>query len=292
MTLTWPSPAKLNLFLYITGRRADGYHQLQTLFQFLNYGDEITIKPREDNQIRLLTPFTNLPAENNLIVKAARLLQRYWIEVDRADSHQGADIYVKKRLPTGGGLGGGSSNAATTLIALNHHWQTRIDDNTLAELGRQLGADVPVFVIGHAAFAQGIGDQLLPASPAEKWYLVAHPGINIATQQIFADPELKRNSAKRSLSALLQGPYANDCEPIARKRFPEVEELISWLLEYTSSRLTGTGACVFAEFETEAAARKVLNKAPEWVQGFVAQGVNQSPLHTFRAGISRYRDHQ
>ncbi|MFV9997883.1 MAG: 4-(cytidine 5'-diphospho)-2-C-methyl-D-erythritol kinase [Arsenophonus endosymbiont of Dermacentor nuttalli] len=288
MTLTWPSPAKLNLFLYITGLRADGYHELQTLFQFLNYGDEITITPRAGNEIRLLTPFVNLSAENNLIVKAARLLQHYCREMQCANDHLGADIYVHKILPSGGGLGGGSSNAATTLIALNHHWQTHIDDNTLAKLARQLGADVPVFVKGHAAFAEGIGDKLVPVEPAEKWYLVAHPGLIIPTQQIFTDPQLKRNSPKRSLSALLQGPYANDCESIARKRFPKVEELISWLLEYTTSRLTGTGACVFAEFETEATARKVLNKAPEWMQGFVAQGVNHSPLHTFRAGISRY----
>lgn len=288
MKLTWPSPAKLNLFLYITGRRTDGYHQLQTLFQFLNYGDEIRIEPREDNQIRLLTPFINLPAENNLIVRAARLLQQYCLKINRANNQQGVNIYVNKKLPLGGGLGGGSSNAATTLIVLNHYWQTNIDDNMLAKLARQLGADVPVFVKGHAAFAQGIGNKLVPINPAEKWYLVAHPGINIATQQIFNDLELKRNSIKRPLSELLKGPYANDCEPIARKRFPEVEELISWLLEYTSSRLTGTGACVFAEFETEVAARKVLHKAPEWVQGFVAKGVNHSPLHTFRTGIYRY----
>ncbi|MGP1958946.1 MAG: 4-(cytidine 5'-diphospho)-2-C-methyl-D-erythritol kinase [Arsenophonus sp. NC-CH8-MAG3] len=288
MILTWPSPAKLNLFLYIIGRRADGYHQLQTLFQFLNYADEITIKPREDNQIRLLTPFINLPEENNLIIKAAHLLQRYCLEIGRADNPQGADIYVNKKLPMGSGLGGASSNAATTLIALNYHWKTHINDNKLADLSRQLGADVPVFVTGYAAFAQGIGDKLFPANPREKWYLVVHPGINIDTKQIFSDPELKRNSEKRLLSALLQNPFKNDCEPIAIKHFPKVEELISWLLEYSSSRLTGTGSCVFAEFETEAAASKVLNKAPEWVQGFVSQGINQSPLHTFRAGISRY----
>lgn len=289
MILTWPSPAKLNLFLYITGRRADGYHQLQTLFQFLNYGDKITIKLRKDNKIRLLTPFSNLLIKNNLIIKAARLLQNYCSKIDRANSQKGVDIYLNKRLPIGGGLGGGSSNAATTLLALNYLWQTNIDDNTLIELARQLGADVPLFVTGHSAFAEGIGDQLSLVNPEEKWYLVAHPMINIATKQIFSDPELKRNSAKRSLSSLLQAPYTNDCESIVRKRFPEVEELILWLLEYTPSRLTGTGACVFAEFKTEVAARKVLNRAPEWMQGFVAKGVNQSTLHTFRAGISRYQ---
>ncbi|MFP3019620.1 MAG: 4-(cytidine 5'-diphospho)-2-C-methyl-D-erythritol kinase [Arsenophonus sp.] len=288
MILTWPSPAKLNLFLYIIGRLSDGYHYLQTLFQFLNYGDEIIIKPRKDKQIRLLTPFINLPTENNLIIRAARLLQNYCVTIDRDNNYQGADIYVNKILPYGSGLGGGSSNAATTLIALNYHWQTNIDDDTLAILSRQLGADVPIFIKGHAAFAEGIGNQFLPINLEEKWYLVGNPGIIISSKQIFSDPELKRNSKKRSLIRLLQDPYENDCESIVRKRFPKVEEIILWLLRYTSSHLTGTGSCVFAEFETEIAARNVLNKTPEWVNGFVAQGVNQSPLHIFRKEISRY----
>ncbi|MGP1931294.1 MAG: 4-(cytidine 5'-diphospho)-2-C-methyl-D-erythritol kinase [Arsenophonus sp. ET-YP4-MAG3] len=288
MILTWPSPAKINLFLYILGRLSNGYHQLQTLFQFLNYGDEIIIKSRKDNQIQLLTQFINLPIESNLIIRAARLLQYYCIKMNYNGDYQGADIYVNKKLPIGGGLGSGSSNAATTLIALNHHWKTNIDDDTLAKLACQLGADIPVFIKGHAAFAEGIGDQLLSINLAEKWYLVVYPKINIATKQIFSDPELKRNSAKRSLVTLLKRPYENDCESIVRKRFPQVERLILWLLEYKLSHLTGTGACVFAEFETEKDARKVLNKAPEWVQGFVALGVNQSPLHKFRSGISKY----
>ncbi|MGP1939060.1 MAG: 4-(cytidine 5'-diphospho)-2-C-methyl-D-erythritol kinase [Arsenophonus sp. ET-DL9-MAG3] len=288
MILTWPSPAKINLFLYILGRLDNGYHQLQTLFQFLNYGDEITIKSRKDNKIQLLTPFINLPIENNLIIKAARLLQYYCVKINCNGSHQGADIYVNKRLPIGGGLGSGSSNAATTLIALNYHWKTNIDDDTLTKLSYQLGADIPVFIKGHAAFAEGIGNQLLSINLEEKWYLVVYPKINISTKQIFSDPELKRNSVKRSLVTLLQESYENDCESIVRKRFPQVEHLISWLLKYRLSHLTGTGACVFAEFETERAARKVLNKAPGWVQGFVALSVNQSPLHKFRAGIYKY----
>ncbi|MDR0219688.1 MAG: 4-(cytidine 5'-diphospho)-2-C-methyl-D-erythritol kinase [Enterobacteriaceae bacterium] len=297
MTLTWPSPAKLNLFLYITGRRPDGYHELQTLFQFLDYGDEITIAPRQDNQIRLLTPVNGVTHDDNLIVRAARLLQdhllrrhlansnetdRHMIAASVAALHYGADISINKRLPMGGGLGGGSSNAATVLIALNYHWNAGLSDDELAQLGIRLGADVPVFVKGHAAFAEGIGEKLQPACPEEKWFLVAHPGIEISTPAIFTDPELKRDSPIRTLPALLQAPYKNDCEPIARKRFRKVEELLSWLLEYTPSRLTGTGACVFGEFESEASARKVLNQAPEWMQGFVAHGVNISPLHTFR----------
>jgi 4-diphosphocytidyl-2-C-methyl-D-erythritol kinase len=280
----WPSPAKLNLFLYITGRRADGYHQLQTLFQFLDYGDTLTIVPRQDDQIRLLTPVEGVPDEQNLIVRAARLLQQHCTTHAIATLHRGADISIDKRLPMGGGLGGGSSNAATVLVALNELWQCGLSDDQLAVLGLTLGADVPVFVRGHAAFAEGIGEQLQPANPAEKWYLVAHPGVSIPTPVIFADAELKRDTPVRPLNALLQAPYANDCEPIARKRFREVEQLLSWLLQYAPSRLTGTGACVFAEFDSEPAALQVLNQAPAWLRGFVARGVNVSPLHRIRSG--------
>lgn len=280
----WPSPAKLNLFLYITGRRADGYHQLQTLFQFLDYGDTLTIVPRQDDQIQLLTPVEGVPDELNLIVRAARLLQQYCTAHAIATLPRGADISIDKRLPMGGGLGGGSSNAATVLVALNELWQCGLSDDQLAEMGLTLGADVPVFVRGHAAFAEGIGEQLQPANPAEKWYLVAHPGVSIPTPVIFADAELKRDTPVRPLNALLQAPYANDCEPIARKRFREVEQLLSWLLQYAPSRLTGTGACVFAEFDSEPAALQVLNQAPAWLRGFVARGVNVSPLHRIRSG--------
>lgn len=284
-SLTWPSPAKLNLFLYITGRRADGYHTLQTLFQFLDYGDSVTITPRTDGEICLLTPLDDVPDEQNLVIRAARLLQNYAREHQLTADLPGADIAVEKILPMGGGIGGGSSNAATVLIALNYHWRLQLPDETLAELGVTLGADVPVFVRGHAAIAEGIGEILHPASPPERWYLVAHPGISVPTPLIFTDPQLIRDTPIRSLAALLQAPYANDCEPIARKRFREVDELLSWLLQYTPSRLTGTGACVFGEFENQAAARQVLINAPAWVKGFVARGVNISPLHQFRAGL-------
>ncbi|MBC3218314.1 4-(cytidine 5'-diphospho)-2-C-methyl-D-erythritol kinase [Serratia fonticola] len=280
----WPSPAKLNLFLYITGRRTDGYHQLQTLFQFLDYGDTLTIVPRQDDQIQLLTPVEGVPDEQNLIVRAARLLQQHCTTHSIATLPRGADISIDKRLPMGGGLGGGSSNAATVLVALNELWQCGLSDDQLADMGLTLGADVPVFVRGHAAFAEGIGEQLQPANPAEKWYLVAHPGVSIPTPVIFADAELKRDTPVRPLDALLQAPYANDCEPIARKRFREVEQLLSWLLQYAPSRLTGTGACVFAEFDSEPAALQVLNQAPAWLRGFVARGVNVSPLHRIRSG--------
>ncbi len=279
MMTRWPSPAKLNLFLYITGQRADGYHELQTLFQFLDYGDTLTIEPRQDGQLRLLTPLKGVPDEENLIVRAARLLMKTAAQTHRLAEGSGADISIEKRLPMGGGLGGGSSNAATVLVALNHLWQCGLSEDELAAIGLTLGADVPVFVRGHAAFAEGVGEQLTPIDVAEKWYLVVHPGVSIPTPMIFNDPELPRNTPKRSIDTLLKCEFGNDCEVIARKRFREVDEVLSWLLEYAPSRLTGTGACVFAEFDTELAARQVLEQAPEWFNGFVAKGVNLSPLH-------------
>ncbi|WP_177220147.1 MULTISPECIES: 4-(cytidine 5'-diphospho)-2-C-methyl-D-erythritol kinase [unclassified Enterobacter] len=274
----WPSPAKLNLFLYITGQRSDGYHDLQTLFQFLDYGDTIGIKPRTDGVIRLLTPVAGVPDEENLIVRAARLLMQAATERDCLPAGSGADLCVEKRLPMGGGLGGGSSNAATVLVALNQLWGCGLSEDELAALGLRLGADVPVFVRGHAAFAEGVGDMLTPVDPPQKWYLVMHPGVSIPTPVIFNDPELPRNTPKRSINTLLNCEFSNDCEVIARKRFRKVDAALSWLLEYAPSRLTGTGACVFAEFDTESFARQVLEQAPDWLNGFVAQGVNLSPL--------------
>lgn len=278
MSTRWPSPAKLNLFLYITGQRADGYHTLQTLFQFLDYGDTITIDVRHDGELRLLTPVTGVPDEENLIVRAARLLMKTAADSDRLPEGVGADISIDKRLPMGGGLGGGSSNAATVLVALNHLWRCGLSVDELATIGLTLGADVPVFVRGHAAFAEGVGEVLTPVTVPEKWYLVAHPGESIPTPVIFKDPELPRNSPRRSIETLLKCEFSNDCEVIARKRFRKVDAALSWLLEYAPSRLTGTGACVFAEFNTESAARQVLEQAPEWLQGFIARGVNISPL--------------
>ena len=279
MTLRLPSPAKLNLFLYITGQRADGYHTLQTLFQFLDYGDTLTFHPRQDGQVRLLTPMSGVPEEQNLILRAARLLMQVARESYRLPDGSGADISIEKRLPMGGGLGGGSSNAATVLVALNALWQCGLSVDELATLGLTLGADVPVFVRGHAAFAEGVGEILTPVSVAEKWYLVAHPGVSIPTPVIFKDPDLPRNTPERSIDTLLKCEFSNDCEVIARKRFHEVDAALSWLLEYAPSRLTGTGACVFAEFDTESRARQVLEQAPEWLNAFVAKGVNLSPLH-------------
>jgi 4-diphosphocytidyl-2-C-methyl-D-erythritol kinase len=276
---SWPAPAKLNLFLYITGRRPDGYHNLQTLFQFLDYGDTLTIETNASGQIALLTPVVGVKEEDNLVVRAAKLLQQQATLRGTLPAQAGASIAIEKRLPMGGGLGGGSSDAATVLVALNHQWQTGFTLSELADLGLSLGADVPVFVEGFAAFAEGVGEKLTPVSPAEKWYLVVHPGVNISTPAVFTDPELIRTTPAREISELLSAEFRNDCEPVVRKRFREVEQLVSWLLEYAPSRLTGTGACVFAEFDTESAARQVFELTPKAWQSFVARGVNVSPLH-------------
>lgn len=272
MITQWPSPAKLNLYLYITGRRPDGYHELDTLFQFLDYGDTLTFSLRQDQQIHLITPISGVTDQNNLIIRAAKLLQ------NTTKCQLGVDITINKIIPMGGGLGGGSSNAATVLVALNYLWKCGLSEEQLISLGITLGADVPIFIYGRAAYAEGIGEKLSPASPPEKWYLVVHPGINVSTADIFNDPELKRDSPKLTLSDKLSQPFANDCQFIVQKRYAKVEQLICRLLEYSSARLTGTGACVFAEFDTEDAARQVLNDIPEWSHGFVARGVNISPL--------------
>ena len=270
--LILPAPAKLNLMLHILGRRADGYHLLQTLFQFLDYGDELGFALRQDGEIRLHTEVPGVPHDSNLIVRAARRLQ------EASATGLGADIWLDKRLPMGGGIGGGSSDAATTLLGLDHLWQTQLGEERLAELGLALGADVPVFVRGRAAFAEGVGEKLQPVEVPSAWYLVLKPDCHVATAAVFQDPELPRNTPRMTLHNLLEGVWKNDCELLVKKRHPEVANALGWLLEYAPSRMTGTGACVFAQFEDEVAARKVLARVPEGWDGFVAKGENISPL--------------
>lgn len=271
-TTVWPSPAKLNLFLYITGRRANGYHDLQTLFQFLDHGDELTITANNSGNITLSPALADVALEDNLIYKAAMALK------NAAQSPLGADIQLHKVLPMGGGIGGGSSNAATTLVALNCLWQTGLSDDQLAEIGLALGADVPVFTRGFAAFAEGVGEELFAVEPEEKWYLVVRPAVSIATKDIFTHPQLVRNTPKRDLASLLATPYENDCEKIVRSLYPEVDKQLSWLLQYAPSRLTGTGSCVFAEFSSRKDAQAVFAQLSDNVLAFVAQGRNVSPL--------------
>ncbi|MEK6160683.1 4-(cytidine 5'-diphospho)-2-C-methyl-D-erythritol kinase [Vibrio cholerae] len=271
-TTVWPSQAKLNLFLYITGRRANGYHDLQTLFQFLDHGDELTITANNSGNITLSPALADVALEDNLIYKAAMALK------NAAQSPLGADIQLHKVLPMGGGIGGGSSNAATTLVALNYLWQTGLSDDQLAEIGLALGADVPVFTRGFAAFAEGVGEELSAVEPEEKWYLVVRPAVSIATKDIFTHPQLMRNTPKRDLASLLTTPYENDCEKIVRSLYPEVDKQLSWLLQYAPSRLTGTGSCVFAEFSSRKDAQAVFAQLSDNVLAFVAQGRNVSPL--------------
>jgi len=271
--LTLPAPAKLNLMLHITGRRADGYHELQTLFQFLDYGDELVLRPREDGQIRLLTELPGVDHDSNLIVRAARLLQR------ESGCALGADIQLTKRLPMGGGIGGGSSDAATTLVGLDHLWNTRLGEDRLAELGLNLGADVPVFVRGRAAFAEGVGERLQPVDLPEPWFLVIAPQVSVSTAEIFADPELTRNTPAITVRSLLAGGGHNDCQPAVEKRYPEVRNALSLLNKFVQARMTGTGACVFGSFPNEGEADKVRRQLPATLPSFVARGRNVSMLH-------------
>lgn len=268
-----PSPAKLNLFLYINGKRADGYHELQTLFQFLDFGDDVEIDVTQDGKIELLNQVEGVTTEDNLLYKAAKLLQ------DRTACKLGAKIKVTKRLPMGGGVGGGSSNAATVLVGLNYLWQTNLLLEELAQLGLSLGADVPIFVQGKAAFAEGVGEKLTFCEPEEKWYVVLKPDVSISTAVIFGDPNLPRNTPKQSLEQLLTQSWENDCEKIVKDHYTKVEDLIHWLIQYAPTRLTGTGACVFAEFDSKEDAEKVFFQKPKNIEGFVAQGQNVSPLH-------------
>ncbi|WP_085247985.1 4-(cytidine 5'-diphospho)-2-C-methyl-D-erythritol kinase [Gilliamella mensalis] len=274
----WLSPAKLNLFLYITGRRADNYHNLQTLFQFIDYYDTVTFSTRKDNNINLLTDFANIPANKNLIVIAAEQLKNY---TNRNDL--GVDITIDKKIPMGGGLGGASSNAATVLVALNQLWQLNLSTETLMDIGRNIGADVPIFIYGHAAFAEGIGDQFQPVDIPEYWYLVTYPNIEISTVKIFNDPELTRNTPVQNITDLLSLPFnelQNDCESIVRKRYPKVDNIITYLSQYGTTRLTGTGACVFTQCESKQQALTIQNKLKELsIHSFVAKSLNSSPLY-------------
>jgi 4-diphosphocytidyl-2-C-methyl-D-erythritol kinase len=269
----WPAPAKLNLFLHITGRRSDGYHLLQSVFQFLDHGDTLHFEPRTDDRIRRVTDLAGVPEEKDLVVRAARLLQ------EATGYRGGVDIVVEKRLPMGGGLGGGSSDAATVLVALNHLWRLGLAEDRLAELGLRLGADVPVFVRGRAAWAEGVGEHLTPVEGLpEPWFVVLVPPVHIATAELFNDPDLTRNCPPLKIRDFLHGQGGNVFEPVVRRRYPGVAMALDWLGEKGPARLTGTGACVFAPFASEEQARAVLAARPASLDGFVAQGRNRSPL--------------
>jgi 4-diphosphocytidyl-2-C-methyl-D-erythritol kinase len=272
----WPAPAKLNLFLHIVGRRPDGYHELQSCFQFIDLCDEITIDVRADGQIRRAVEIADVAEEADLCVRAARALQA------AAGTALGADIGVLKRIPMGGGLGGGSSDAATCLVALNHLWKLHWPVDDLAALGLKLGADVPVFVRGRVAWAEGVGERLTPLypplAPPEANYLILKPNVGVSTAEVFQDPELTRNSAPITIHGFLASGGRNDCLGVVRRRFPEVARALDWLSRYGAARLTGTGACVFLAVETIELGLEIVRRLPPELDGFLACGLNDSPL--------------
>jgi 4-diphosphocytidyl-2-C-methyl-D-erythritol kinase len=280
----WPAPAKLNLFLRITGRRADGYHELQTCFQFLDWCDELDFRVTHDGRIERVAGAAGVAPENDLCIRAARLLQAV------AGAAQGVEIALTKRLPMGAGLGGGSSDAATTLVALNALWELGLSVDRLAELGLGLGADVPVFVRGRAAFGEGVGERLTPLvganAPIELNYLIIKPNASISTAAVFQDPELTRNSAPITIEGLLTDGVRNDCESVVRRRYPSVGAALDWLGQFGASRLTGTGACVFLGLDSFERCCELRALVPPEFDAWVARGLNDSPLLS-RAGLAR-----
>jgi len=270
----YPAPAKLNLFLHVIGRRADGYHLLQTVFRFLGHGDRLRFSPRADGLIHLTTPLPGVVAEQDLTVRAARLLQT------ETASRAGVDIRIEKRLPLGGGLGGGSSDAATVLLALNHLWQVHLPRWRLQEMGLALGADVPVFIFGHSAFAEGVGEKLQAVELPPRWYVVLEPPLQVPTAAIFGAPELKRDSLPIEPQAWRPGVGGNDLEAVACARFPSIARHIACLssLAPSPARMSGSGACVFAEFAGREEAGAALRQLPEGMRGWATAGLDRHPL--------------
>jgi 4-diphosphocytidyl-2-C-methyl-D-erythritol kinase len=272
----WLAPAKLNLFLHILGRRPDGYHELQTCFQFVDLSDEITIEVRNDGQIRRALDLPGVPEDADLCIRAARALK------EASGARLGAEIRLLKRIPIGGGMGGGSSDAATCLVALNRLWGLNWPPEKLATLGLKLGADVPVFVHGRAAFAEGVGERLTPLypprAPIEPNYLIIKPNVSVSTADVFQDPELTRNSAPITIHGFLASGGRNDCLGVVRRRYPEVARALDWLSLFGSARLTGTGACVFLACETKELGQEIIAKLPPEFAGFLARGLNDSPM--------------
>jgi 4-diphosphocytidyl-2-C-methyl-D-erythritol kinase len=270
----WPAPAKLNLFLHINEKRADGYHELQTLFQLLDRGDYLDFEVNDTSKLELFCQQTDLITPDNLILRAAQCLQ------EATQTRLGARIWLHKFLPIGGGVGGGSSDAATTLVALNHLWGCGLSQLALQHLGQTLGADVPLFIGGQTAFAEGIGEQLYPVLLAEPWYLIIYPKATaISTATLFNHPDLPRHTPKIDWNAISLENTRNDFEDLVKKNHPQVEKALNWLLQYKPSRMTGTGASVFSQFYTKEEALHYLNKLPSSFEGFIAQGQNTSSLY-------------
>ena len=267
----YPAPAKLNLFLHVIGRRPDGYHLLQTAFRMIDLCDWLRFTPRSDGDIKVTRPIAGVAEEDNLVVRAARRLQSL-------GGGAGVDIDLEKNIPIGGGLGGGSSDCATTLAALNRLWGLRVSREKLAEIGLTLGADVPFFLFGRNAFGEGVGERLAPLALPRAWYLVLVPPVSVSTSEIFAAPELTRNSKTIKISGFSGGFGRNDLEPVVSRRHPEVARHLEWLRQFGDARMSGSGACVFAEFATEREARSVHSKVPADMRGLVVRGLDRQPL--------------
>jgi 4-diphosphocytidyl-2-C-methyl-D-erythritol kinase len=280
-TSVWPAPAKLNLFLHVVGRRPDAYHLIQTVFQIIDLKDDLTLRRRADGCLHRDVDVAGVGAEDDLCLRAANALKQ------ATGCRFGADIALEKRIPIGGGLGGGSSDAASTLVGLNEVWELGLNVDELAVIGLQLGADVPVFVRGHTAWAEGIGEQLQSIDLPERWFVVVHPGVHVATPQIFAAPELTRDTPLTTIARFVSGqPTHNDLEPVVRGRHREVDSALRWLSGHASARMSGSGSCVFAAFADEASALRVARDCPGTWRAFVARGLAQSPL---RNAVSAYR---
>ena len=277
MTLSYPAPAKLNLFLHVVGRRADGYHLLQSVFRFIDACDRVYLTLRDDGRVVREGDLPGVPEALDLTVRAARILQPH------AAPGAGVSIRLEKRLPMGGGLGGGSSDAATVLLALNRLWGLDLPRAQLQQLGLQLGADVPMFVFGQTAFAEGVGEILHPVGAPPAWYVVLTPPVHVPTPEIFSASELTRDTPALKIAPFSAGMGRNDLQPVVVARYPEVARHLDWLGRFAEARMTGSGACVFAAFEVESEARDVLGRLPETMRGFVAQGLDRHPLYDFCA---------
>ena len=283
MILTLPAPAKLNLFLHVTGRREDGYHELQTVFQFIELHDVITLSKRSDQQIKRIGDWSEVAEENDLMVKSARALACY------AGVACGVDITIEKNIPMGSGLGGGSSDAATVLCGLNVLWGLNLTNAELANIGVELGADVPIFIHGHAAWAEGTGDILISIDPPEDYYLLVVPPVHVSTAEIFSHPALTRDSSPIRIPDFLEGQGHNDLEAVVRQEYPAIDEAMNWLQHFAKVRMTGTGAGVFISTESAQEAQDIAQQAPADWQCFVTRGLNTSPLYdqlsTFTNGV-------
>jgi 4-diphosphocytidyl-2-C-methyl-D-erythritol kinase len=273
---SWPAPAKINLFLHVVGRRADGYHLLQTVFRFIDLADTLRFAPRDDGRIVLATPTPGVPPEQDLVVRAATAL-REAVKVG-AGATVGVTISLEKRIPMGGGLGGGSSDAATVLVALNHLWGCGLSREALQAIGLKLGADVPVFVHGRNCFAEGIGEEFTDVAAPDEWYLLTMPQVAVPTPEIFRSPLLRRDAPAIAPADWRPGLGANDLEPVACALYPEVARHLAWLRRHGDARMTGSGACCFVPFPTEAAAQAVRHLLPADMPGFVVRGLQKHPL--------------